>query len=771
MIINDLKLTLRQLTKNKTYSFLGIAGYAFGFAVCLVIALFVHHELTMDTSFKNHNRIFRLIDNKNNSVYMAYNDKDLYLENYPEIEKICPVEYHSDWARPVQIGEKAVYIKGSITTDSTFFDVFSVPILRSISENPLGELNYAVLTESGVAHLFGNDNPLGKQLIIDNDKLLIVSAVIPDFPENASIKADILLSTENEQIRASFTGDGKGGTNYAVDFYALLYDSALSKQLTQKMNGTLEKLGAVISSIDLQRLDQIYLARSINGNSNKSGNLILLIMFAVIGLLILILSLINNINFIFSFQLKKLKEIGIKKTSGAGFKQLIVSYLVEITVWALFSLLLAFLIAEIALPYSSYLFGRQLHIAAVFSMPFILYLGSFLIMVIFVSCAAYAYLISRFEFKSYISGYFRDPRKNRVKRTTTIFQFVISTILLFCVFCIREQIQFVKHKDLGFNKEQLLMLKLPYKYQYGQVLQDRLAQYSFIQSSSLSMGNPGNVLYGTSDEDVNGNGFLISRIDVDNHFLETFDIKLQQGRLFLDGEYGRACLINETAFKEYGWDNFQGRKFDDFPVVGIVNDFQVGSLHGPRQAVCLVFNNDNPSTLNIRIASQNINATMEFIKESWYEVSPQTPFEYQFYDDWYDSLYKDEERFASTINLFAIIAFLITCFGLLGQAIHICINRTKEIGIRKVVGASVPGIVLLLTKQFIRWTITANIIALPIAYFFMNEWLKGFAYQVEIGAWMFLLSGGVVLLTALATVSFQAIKAATANPVESLKYE
>ena len=771
MIIHDLKLTFRQLAKNKTYSFLGIAGFAFGFAVCLVIALFIHHELTVDTCFKKHERIFRVLDNKRNSVYMAYNDKDIYLENYPEIEKLCPIEYHAEWARPVQVGKKAVYINGSIATDSTFFDVFSIPVIKSISENPLAEPSYAVLTESGAADLFGNENPLGKQLIIDNDKLLIVSGVIPDFPENASIKADILLNTENEQIRASFTGDGKGGMNYAVNFYALLYESSSPRQLKQKMNNTLEKLGAVTPSIDLQRLDQIYLAQSINGNSNKSGNVVLLIMFAAIGLMILILSLINNINFIFSLQLKKLKEIGIKKTSGAGFKQLITSYIVEITVWVLFSLLFAFLIVEITLPYSNYLFGRQLHMAAIFSIPFSLYLGIFLLFVIFISGMTYTYLLSKFDFKSYINGYFRDTGKHSVKRVTTIFQFVISIILLFGVFGIREQIQYVKHKDLGFNKEHLLMLKFPYRYKQGQVLQNQLAQYPSILSSSLSMGNPGNIMYSTSDQAVTGNSFLISRIDVDNHFLETFDIKLQQGRSFWEGEYGRACIINETAFKNYGWKNFQGRKFKEFPVVGVVKDFQVGSLRGPQQAICLVFNNDKPSTLNLRLASQNIYATMEFIKTTWYKVSPQTPFEYQFYDDWYDSLYKDEERFASTINLFAIIAFLITCFGLLGQVIHICVNRTKEIGIRKVVGASVPGIVLLLTKQFVKWVIIANIIALPIAYYLMNEWLENFAYRIDISWWIFALSGGIAFLIASATVSFQAIKAATANPVESLRYE
>ena len=248
-------------------------------------------------------------------------------------------------------------------------------------------------------------------------------------------------------------------------------------------------------------------------------------------------------------------------------------------------------------------------------------------------------------------------------------------------------------------------------------------------------------------------------------------IPLLQGRAFQQGEHGKACLINETALKNYGWEDLDEKKFDEFPVVGVVKDFHLSSMHSPMEAVSLVLNTDRPSTLNLRIRPENIGATMEFIRKAWHEVSPQTPFEYQFYDDWYDSLYRGEERFASTIRLFAVIAFLITCLGLLGQTIHICMNRTKEIGIRKVVGATVPGIVLLLTKQFTRWVLIANLIAWPVAWYVMNKWLQNFAYRIDMSWWMFVLAGGLALVIALLTVSTQAIRAATANPVESLRYE
>ena len=771
MLTHEFKLTFRQLAKNKIHSFLGIAGFAFGFAVCLIIALFIQHELAIDTCFANHQRIYRLINDESQAVHLVYKDKDIYLQNYPEIETVCPMEYHPNWARPVFTGEKSVYIHNSIATDSTFFKVFSIPITKNISDNPFEHPGSAVLTESCARLLFDDNDPLGKEITFDNDKQLMVSAVIPDFPENASINADILLNANNESIRASFVGDGHGNYNYSVNFYAMLYESASVTQLTQKMNDSLEELGAVIPHIAFQRLDKIYLGKPLQGNDNKTGNPAMIILFGAIGLLILVLSLINYINFILSLQLKKLKEIGIKKTSGAGFSQLIIHYIVEIAVWIFLALAFALLFVQLALPYTNNLLDRSLHFATIFSEPFFLYVLFSLLIVVFISVLAHIILLSKFDFRSYVSGQLAGVKKNHAKRGMTIFQFAISIILLVGVFAIHNQIQYVKHRDVGFNKDHLLMVKFPYQYRHGRTLQTRLANQASIVSTSLSMGNPGNIMYGTTDNDVNGNSFKMSRIDVDEHFLQTFEIPLLQGRTFLPGENDKVCLLNETALKNYGWNDLEGKRFAEFPVIGVVKDFHVSSMHSPMGAVALVLNNERPSTLSLRVRPEHIATTMKIIRDIWYEVSPQTPFEYRFYDDCYDSLYRSEERFASTIQLFALIAFLITCLGLFGQTIHICMMRTKEIGVRKVTGATVPAIFLLLTKQFAKWVLIANVIAWPIAWFVMNKWLQNFTYRIDLTIWPFLLSGLAALFIALLTVSWQAVRAATANPVEALKYE
>jgi len=771
MLVHNLKLIFRQLAKNKLHTSLAIVGFAFGSAVCLIIALFIHYELTMDTSFKNHKRIYRLIDEEHNRVRMVYDDMNLLRENYPEIEEICPVEYHAEWARPVYTGEKSVYIRGSITTDSTFFDLFSIPIIKSVSANPFKHPSSVVLTESGAALLFGDEDPLGKQITLDNDKRLMVSGVIPDFPENSSMKADILLNAENESIRASHMGDGKGGWNYSVNIYALLHEKTDPGQLTAKMNRTLAALGTAAVRVGMQRLDSIYLGRPIQGNDHKSGNSLLLIMFGAIGLLLLALSMINHITFILSFQLKKLKEIGIRKTNGAGFRQLMAYHFMEVLVWVLIPVVLALLLVESTLPFANHLFGRSLDFAVIFSMPFGFYVLFSLIVVVFVTILAPTYLLSRFDINQFISGNIGGLRQHRAKRIMTVLQFAISIMLLAGVFVIHQQIEYMKHRDLGFEEDNLLMLKFPYRYQHGQAIQNRLRQYPSILSSSLSMGNPGNIMYTTSQKNVDDKEFKMYRIDVDGHFLETFGIRLLRGRTFLQSERDKACLINETAFKKYGWENLEGKQFDDFTVVGVVEDFHVSSLHDPMEAVSLVFDTDRPSTLNLRILPDNIGATMGIIRETWESVSPETPFEYQFYDDWYDALYRSEERFASTIQLFTVIAFFITCLGLLGQSIQICINRTKEVGIRKVLGASAAHIGMMLTSDFMKNAIKANLFALPLGWLLMKLWLQNFAYHIHLTAWPFILAGLLSLVIVLLTVSWQTVRAATANPVEALRYE
>jgi len=774
MFRHNLKLVLRQLKKNSLHSFIGISSFTIGITICLLIGLFIYNELTVDMCFRNHKNIYRLIEAKPHNAekaYIDYDEKDVFLKSFPEIAAVCPVEMHTDGNRPIFTGERSLYIKGFITTDNSFFDMFSIQIVKSITKNPLSDNNSVVLTETTAKQLFGSDNPLGKQITLSTNNALIVSAIIKDFPENASIKANVLLNAENKTIRASYCGDGKGVYYYTVNYYFLLNPKTSSTALTEKINNSTKQLGIRENHVRLQALDDIYLDPQINGSANRAGSVILIAMFSAIGLLILFLSVVNHVNVVLSNQLVRLKEIGVKKTIGAGLIQLMQYYLVEVTVWLVFSLIISLLLVEISLPIANQLFNRSLIISNIFSFPFLASLSFFILLIVFISSLTPTFIISKFNIHNFISGQFGGLRKHSVKRLLTIFQFSIAIILLVSVIIIQEQIKYVKHKNVGFDKEHLLWLTLPRDYSHPQVLENQLLQNPLILSASMSSGNPGHILYDTYAKGADGNSFQISRMDVDESFLSTLRIELINGRNFLTGDLGKSCLINETANKKYGWKNLEGKMFDEFNVIGVVKDFNVSSLHHAIDGVSLVYKKDNPTSMTLRLNHSNISETMKYIQHTWQTISPHSPFEYHFYDDWFDAMYRDEDRLSKTIGLFSIIALIITCLGLLSQSFQTCINRTKEIGIRKVHGASVLNIITMLTKDYTKWVIIASLIAWPIAYYFMNKWLQNFAYRIDISWWVFLFAGGIALLIALMTVSYQAIRAARANPVNSLRYE
>jgi putative ABC transport system permease protein len=775
MIIYNLILTFRRLKKNKLHSILGILSFTIGFAICLTIGLYLYNELTVDTCFEKHEQIYRMINfrgqNINDNVYIDYKDINIFLDNFPEISAICPIELNMKWNRPLKTEEKSLYMTGFITTNNSFFDIFSVPVIESLSENPFMDIHSAVITESASKNLFGTNNPLGKQITLDDNKELFISAIIGDFPVNASIKANIILNAENQAVRASHCGDGKGGWYYSPSVYILLNKNTSAKELTKKINDSIDRLGTREKGIKLQALTDIYLGRHVDGSKNKAGSILMILMFSAISILILFLSIINHINFNLSLQLTKLKEIGIKKTSGAQFGHLLVHQFTEIFIWIILAFIGSLLLVESCLPVVNQLFDQPLDISKLFLFPYIIYTCMSLVLIAVITGFAPIYILSKFDIRSFISGKLAGSNKYKVKKWLTTAQFTVSIILVVGVIIIQQQIHFVKQKDIGFNEDYLLWLKLPVNYQSTQPLKNQLLQYSAIQSASISRGNPGDIRSTTSDKDNSGREFLISRIDVDDSFLNTIGLKLLDGRNFLSGDRGRACLINETALKKYGWETFENRKCKEFDVIGVVNDFHVSSMHSPINGVCLVFDTENPSTLNLRIHPENIGTTLEFIRSTWYKISPYSPLDLQFYDEYFDAMYRSEERLSKSINLFAIIAIIITGLGLLGQSFFICINRTKEIGIRKVLGASVSGIVVMLSKDFTRFVFLANLFAWPIAWLVMKLWLQNFAYRTHITIWPFLLAGFAALMIALLTVSWQSIKAATANPVESLRYE
>jgi len=476
-------------------------------------------------------------------------------------------------------------------------------------------------------------------------------------------------------------------------------------------------------------------------------------------------------------QYAKLRETGIKKTFGAGLKDLGNYAIIEVTLGIMISTVLALIIADIALPYSESLFGKTLQI----KWNDLLAVGPFflivIVLLILLNSLTPIYILSKFNITEFLSG-FRGKRNRKQiwKQSLLTFQLTASCALITVVIIIFKQLSFVKHSDVGFNRELLLRIDIPYKYQQTDALRQELRKLSFVKNTSLSSGCPGMINH-KMDGDIGGKIMDVNCIYVGDNYLNTMGMELVGGRSFLDGDLNKSCLINEEAFKQFGWENFEGKRYNlgqgaDFEVIGIVTDFKFESYHNPVEPLALLFTGaDFGNVLSVRLTTGNTGQQIDQIMKTWESISPYEPFSFIFYDDFFQSMYLKEEKLASSITFFSLIAVALTCMGILGQIFMICLTRVKEIGIRKINGARVSEVLIMLNLDFIKLVVLAFLVAAPVAFYIMQKWLENFAYKTRLGWWIFALAAVIALFITLVTVSWQSWRAATRNPVEALRHE
>ena len=400
-----------------------------------------------------------------------------------------------------------------------------------------------------------------------------------------------------------------------------------------------------------------------------------------------------------------------------------------------------------------------------------------LLLFILINSIASIYIFSKFDIRTFLAGGKSKSNSHTGRNILTVFQLTISAALLISIIVIKKQISFVKHSDIGFDRENLIRVNFPIGISEANAVtfKNKVSQLSFILSASLSNGVPGMINH-TSTSNVEDNEFEFVDLLVDNDFVRTMGISLKAGRDFRNGERNDICIINETAFKKYGWDDFEGKHYEGWgklDVVGIVSDFNISSLHSLPAPVCLIFGDkrDDYAQLSLRMRKGDTGQMLKGIENEWHSMFPALPFYYTFYDQFFDSMYKKEEKVSSILTYLTFLAFLITCSGIFGVSFQNSIIRTKEIGIRKVNGAKIREVLVILNKDFVRQTIFALIIAIPLSYFAMNKWLQGFAYKTSQNIWIFLLAVMVTLSLVIVTVSLQAWRIARLNPVDALRYE
>jgi len=778
MIRFKIKLAIRNLLKNKLYSSLIIGGFAIGFTACILIALFYSAEHNVNKHFAHYKNIYRLYDAKKDESGLDYKMNAALSENYPDIEEACPLGF-SYYPITLKDPETRNYtrIEYTISTNNNFFDVFSIPVLSSLEDKPFSQLNSAVITESVAKKLFGDKNPLGRT-VKEEWFTAVVTAVMEDLPGNSSYKAELLLNSENKDFQMSQACDN-GVCIFPVEHFLLLKDGVDPEQFSQKLNTSVAQLSAMpVDSVALQNLSDIYLSPVKLGwtDEHTKGNSKMLLVFLAIAILIILLSSINYLNYTVSMQYAKMKEIGINKTNGAGKLHLLAESLIEVSLGIFIALLIALILASLLLPSTETLFGKEIKLADVnFHQLLPVFTGTLAGMVLLNSLAP-IYILSRFKITDFLAGGRKRNGKQLVKHAMLTFQLTVSIALMAVMMLIFKQLQYVKHHDLGFNEEHLVRIELPFLFPNQELIKNETAKLPFVIDNTLSNGYPGNINM-SMGSGVDGDEFMVNCIYISDDFLKTFGIQLLDGRDFMPGDKDCTCLMNEAAVKRYGWDALEGKAFKNgreggYKVIGEVNNFNVESLHAAMGPVALLYEPERKfNTLSLRLMAGNVGQQMDQLRKVWKEILPDEPMEFRFYDDQFQAMYLKEDKLAKSIAFFSFIAVVLTCMGILGQIFLVSLNRTKEIGVRKVNGAKVSEILVMLNKDFVIWVFVAFVIASPVAYYAMHEWLENFAYKTTLSWWIFALAGLLALGIALLTVSWQSWRAATRNPVEALRYE
>jgi len=803
MLKNYLKITLRNISRNKMYSALNIVGLAIGLACCILILLYVHDELSYDRFHENADSIYRVVPTiatSERTMYMAVNahvQGPMLKDEFPEVLEY--VRFTSYRERVIEQGNISFSEEQFVYADETVFKVFSFDMILGNPEEALVNPNTIVLTKDMAEKYFGSDDPMGKSLKVNHNALFTVTGVIKNIPSASHIKPDFLasFSTLGLEPSTNIAEDLLSSMNYYI--YILLQEGTdyleMEKKFTEGINryiGTmLETLGGSIE-LGLQPLTKIYLHSDRELESEQMGDITYVWLFSGIGLFILLLACLNFMNLSTARSANRAKEVGLRKVVGANKSQLVRQFLGESMILTFISFIFAIALVLILMSFFRNISGKDILINSLLN-PIILvgFVGLFLIIGL-IGGSYPAFFLSAFRPVEVIQGKLKSGAKNSVLRIVLVsFQFVVSIILIIGTFTVNTQLKFVRSKNLGYDKDHVIVMQMrnTETRQKYEAIKEAIQRNPSVISVSASTTSP----LGTSDFSAHhAVGKPEDEISmfwaqmVDDNYIDTYKMEIVQGRNFskdFTSDKEEAIIINEAAVKKLGWQddpiNQQIERFTSvttrqpYTVVGVVKDYHFQSLHQKIEPMMLYYTSPygSFSRLSVRVRPENIQETITFLETTWTQFDTQYPFEYSFVDDQYDALYRTEVRLGKLFSYFTTLAILIGCLGLFGLTSFTTEQRTKEIGIRKVLGASVQGIIYLLVRDFTKWVFLAVIVAWPIGYYVMNSWLKNFAYRANLGVWIFLSSALLAFVISIVTVSYQSIKAALANPANSIRTE
>lgn len=799
MIKNYLRVAFRNLWRHWGFSLLNIIGLTVGMVAFYLIFLYVRFELSYDAMHTKADRIYRIVcDIKTPTETLHANQPawpvPMHMPGeFQEVESATRVSLGDNWL--VYVGDQQYEQPDVATADSTFFRIFDFPLLKGNPRTALRDPNSIVLTETTAKKFFGNVDPVGKSLMVTRGKMhATVTGVMKDIPDNSQIKASMVVSMSTLTQQRDTTNGNRGldhqWGNYGPSGYILLRPGVNAAALERKFPAFLEKMNGsemhreqMFPTLFLEPLRDVYL-RSTRDDS-KTGNITNVYIFAIIGLFILLIACINFINLATARSTDRAKEVGIRKVVGAGRGQLARQFIGESVILCLIAYVLAVVVSALLIYPFNNLAGKIIS-PGIFSQS-----GSLLILLgvaVLIGIAAGIYpalVLSSFQPVAVLKGKFATGTSGIfLRKALVIVQFTIATGLIIGTLVVYNQLNFMRSQDLGFNKDQKMVMDTrgdSARLTLKQMVTTLPGVLSTAMAGSLpGGGNPGAY---SQVENIRGE-MQIANLDlyfVDWDYIPQLKIKMIAGRAFsrdFQTDTTHAMVLNEAAVKMFGYTSPQqaiGKKFDQWgrngTIIGVMKDFHFRSLQEVIKPLSMRIEPGACDLLSVNVDGHNLPKTISAIERIWKRMLPDKPFSYYFLDEFFDKQYRAEDRFGKLFLYFAVLAIFISCLGLMGLASYSTLQRTKEIGVRKIVGASVGGIVFLLSKDFLKLVGWSFLIAAPLSWYFIDGWLRGFAYRIPVYWWIFAIAGLTALVIALFTVSFQAIKAAVANPIISLRSE
>jgi putative ABC transport system permease protein len=807
MLKNYLRSAIRNITRHKFISFINIFGLTIGLTCCMLILVYIVSELSYDKFNTNANNVYRVTRSFNTvdgtqTLFLgsiAPPFAPLLKNEFPDIKKITRLR--GNGIVSMRYKDKLLNENGSYFADENFVDIFTVKTIQGDPKTALSDPFTVMMTEDMAHKYFGNEDPMNKEIRLDNQFNFKVTGIYKPFPANSQLHPEMLLSFITLKDSTLY-GDKQLHTNWGNnDFYTymLLPPNYNVEHMESLFPGFLDKYvhfpgqpgnfqESKNSKLHIQKLLDIHLHSHLDAEIETNGDIKRVYIFSAIALFILLIACINYMNLSTARSALRAREIGIRKVIGAQRKEIITQFLSESVLITFFSLILALVLTWLLIPFINGLSNLGLSFTSLYQPMLLL---AILVLPFFIGILSGIYpalFMSSFKPIKVLKGILKAGSGGvSFRKVLVVVQFAISIVLIVATTIVFQQLRYIQQKSLGFDKDHVMTMNNPFNNSQFETFKNEVTKNADVKEVGRSSRIPSgrllddqgvSVFEGTKSQPVKAD---VKYVNTDYGFIPTFGMKMAAGRNFSCdfGTDSNNYVINAAAVNVLGWKTPENAIGKDLAyggvrgkVIGVVNDFHFESLH--QSIIPLLFrmpSKDNYGRLSIKIVGNNIGSSINAIQQAWQKLEPETPFEYTFLDERFQKLYNSEQQQGSLFTIFSFIAIFIACLGLFGLSAFTISQRVKEIGVRKVLGASIPQIVTQLSKDFLKLVLIASVIALPVAWYAMSKWLLDFAFRISIQWWVFVMAGVVALVIAFVTISFQSIKAAMANPVKSLRSE